>query len=272
MTSVADSEVLEALKCLVVKVAREELLPRQTGGDIHYKADGSVVTEADLAIQSRLAEELRGLLPDIPLLGEEMEASDQLSLLTQAREGLWCLDPLDGTNNFATGLPVYSISIALLRQGVPWLGLVYDPCRGELFSALKGQGAWLNDRPLGVQSFGRPLRRALAVIDFKRLPKDLARDLISQPPTHSWRYLGSGAIEWCWLAAGRCHVYLHGQQKLWDFAAGALVFMETGGVAMTLEGRPLFPATRLSASVVAAADAALFEAWTRALGLRREAD
>jgi len=170
------------------------------------------------------------------------------------------LDPLDGTSNFAAGLPFFSISLALLIERKSVLGVVYDPIRDECFTAERGRGAWLNGVQLRVRPTDLPLRRGLAVVDFKRLGP-LAAKLAARPPYSSQRNLGSVALEWCWLAAGRFQVYLHGKQKLWDYAAGALILSEAGGHAETLQGEPIFSPELQPRSVVAAGDARLFQEW-----------
>jgi myo-inositol-1(or 4)-monophosphatase len=112
------------------------------------------------------------------------------------------------------------------------------------------------------------LRRSIAVVDFKRLPAALAAALVASPPYSSQRYFGSGALEWAWLAAGRFQVYLHGRQKLWDYAAGALILAEAGGLAESLDGGPIYTEALQPRSAVAACDAALFEAWKAWLAAR----
>lgn len=120
---------IEQLKGIVIQAAERELLPRFMSGERREKRDGSVITEADTAMQSRLGAELAAHWPDIPLLGEEMDESSQRSLLQDTAEGLWCVDPLDGTSNFAAGIPFFAVSVALLREGRSQLGVVYDPVR-----------------------------------------------------------------------------------------------------------------------------------------------
>lgn len=251
---------LDDLSALVIAAAREELLPRFAGTERQFKADGSIVTEADFAVQKRLTARLQERYPEFDLLGEEMDAQRQQELLAQNNAGLWCLDPLDGTSNFTAGLPFFAISLALLIDHKPVLGVVYDPIRDECFTAQRGRGAWLNGVRLRVPSVDLPLGRCLAVVDFKRLGA-LAAKLAVRPPYSSQRNLGSVALEWCWLAAGRFHVYLHGKQKLWDYAAGALILSEAGGRAETLQGEPIFSIELQPRSVVAAGDAGLFEEW-----------
>jgi myo-inositol-1(or 4)-monophosphatase len=260
---------LDDLIPLVKTVAREEILPRFNHTEARLKADGSVVTEADLAVQQRLAGALRDRYPRFGLLGEEMDEPQQRAVLAGSGQGLWCLDPVDGTSNFAAGLPLFCISLGLVVGGEPALGIVYDPIRDECFSAERGRGAWLNGVKLHCKPFNRPLRRCLALVDFKRLGQNLATELVLRPPYSSHRYLGSGALEWGWLAAGRFQVYLHGRQKPWDYAAGALILAEAGGFAETLGGEPIFAAGLTSRSVVAAVDGELFESWQAAIAERQ---
>ena len=131
---------LATLKQLITTIAREELLPRFADVQRSTKADGSFVTEADLAVQERITNILKQHYPQTPLLGEEMTADEQSELLANS-DSLWCLDPLDGTSNFAVGTPYYAISLALIERGVPTLGIVYDPNRDECFVvfAVRGQ-------------------------------------------------------------------------------------------------------------------------------------
>ncbi len=225
------------LCALLRQVGHDEILPRYRRVGAEAKADGSLVTEADLAVQRRIEEALQRLEPKIPLLAEEMTSEAQERLLNEASAGFWCLDPLDGTTNFAAGFPFFAISLALIRQGEPILGAVYDPLREECFSAVRGGGCWLNDASLCLASAPIPLAEALAVVDFKRLEAGIGRRLVDRPPFRSLRSLGSVALEWCWLAAGRFHVYLHGGQRLWDTAAGSLILSVAGGGGLILDHR-----------------------------------
>ncbi len=254
--------VLNFVQNLVREISRAELLPRFGDTDRHTKRDGSIVTEADLVMQDRLRDALQRYRPDIGFFGEEMAEDEHRQLLAGGVEPLWCLDPLDGTSNFANGLPFFSVSLALLINGSAALGVVYDPLRDECFSALRGAGAWLNGDPVQVQPRPPSLARCIAAVDFKRLEKRLAATLASRPPYASQRNIGSSALEWCWLAHGRFQLYLHGGQKIWDYAAGNLVLAEAGGQAATLEGESVLAMTAAPRSVVAGADAGLFRLWS----------
>ncbi len=260
---------LADLRCLVRDAARAELIPRFADVARHVKTDGSLVTEADHAMQQRMQRELGARWPAYAFLGEEMTGDEQERLMQDAVRGLWCLDPLDGTSNFAAGIPFFAVSLALLVDGRPVLGLVYDPVRDECFMARRNEGAFLNDAALGTPGLQpAEMKRAIACVDFKRLEKPLAGHLGAQPPYGSQRNFGSSSLEWCWLADGRFHLYLHGGQKLWDYAAGWLILSEVGGYSATLDGEEVFALGLSPRSVVAARDSRLFsswQAWLRAL-------
>ena len=251
---------LDQLKQIIISAARDELLPRFADVRRNTKMDGSFVTEADLAVQARITQALQQHYPDTALLGEEMTADEQAELLNNS-ESLWCLDPLDGTSNFAVGTPYYAISLALIEHGVATLGIVYDPNRDECFVGIRGQGATLNDETLTVKTVDLPLSQCTALIDFKRLPSRLAMELVAQRPYASQRSYGSVALDWCWMAASRFHVYLHGASNIWDYAAGLLIFNEAGGYCSTLEGDEIYVNELSKRSSVGALDQATFEQW-----------
>ncbi|HJV94758.1 MAG TPA: inositol monophosphatase family protein, partial [Albitalea sp.] len=254
---------LETLRDIVRTAAREELMARFAEVARHIKHDGSVVTEADVAMQHRLKADLAHRWPEYDFLGEEMAGHEHERLTATTSKGLWCVDPLDGTSNYATGIPFFAVSLALLVDGRPEIGLVYDPVRDECFMARRGQGARLNDIALGVHEPPPPevLRRCIAAVDFKRLAPALAARLGARPPYGSQRNFGASSLEWCWLADGRFHLYLHGGQKLWDYTGGHLVLTEAGGRACTLEGEEVFTHSLKPRSVVAAVTPALFSDW-----------
>jgi len=259
---------LESLHRLLKEAAQAALLPAFLHSQSSEKADGSLLTAADIAMQQRVQSALQTLYAEIPLLGEESPPAEQQALLDSA-ERLWILDPLDGTRNFAAGFPFFAVSLALLEAGEVRLGMIYDPVRDECFYAAKNQGAWCNGQALGKATVHIPLAKSLALIDFKRLPPALAQRLSSTPPYASQRSLGSVALDWCWLAAGRVHLYLHGAQKLWDYAAASLILSEAGGSALTLAGDAVLQPSLAPRSVAAALDAELFQQWRDWLDIPR---
>jgi len=253
---------VETLRSIIATVAADEALPRFRASRAEYKLDGSVITATDRRMQERMRGELQRRWPEYGFLGEEMSVSEQRVALADSDAGLWCLDPLDGTSNFASGLPFFAVSLALLVGGRPRIGLVYDPVHQECFTARHGEGAYLNGERLLARSEVE-LRRCIACVDFKRLPGPLAGQLASAFPYMSQRNIGASALDWCWVAAGRFQVYIHGGQKLWDYAAGGLVLNEAGGWARTLEGEEVYAGGLETRSVVAAVTPGLFQAWKR---------
>ena len=259
-----DESELQTLQAIVASAAATELMPRFQHVVARTKADGSLVTEADLRMQAVIEVELRRHWPDTRLLGEEMSEAEQADLLSDSGPGMWILDPLDGTSNFLAGIPFFGVSLALCDARGLRAGVVFDPLRGESFAAIRGQGAWLNAQPLRVPAAPDSLAHSMAMVDFKRLPRDLAGALAGRAPYRSQRSFGSVVLDWCWLAAGRLHLYLHGGQKLWDYAAGSLIFSEAGGAGgLYLDYAGARP-ERLSLRpriAMAAADPALFGRW-----------
>jgi myo-inositol-1(or 4)-monophosphatase len=223
------------------------------------KADGSLVTQTDMLMQSAIGELLVTLVPGPALLGEEMTKERQRALLEES-PSCWVLDPIDGTSNFSADIPFYCISLALVEGGVTRYGLVYDPCRDECFWAVRGEGAWLNGVRL-TQAAPLPLARCIGLIDMKRLNKGLGQALLDASPVHSMRNLGAIALEWCWLAAGRGQVYLHGKQQLWDYAAAQLILHEAGGRALDLEGHSPEPLTLAPRGMIGASSPELLGEW-----------
>ncbi len=255
---------LKKLEHIIRQVAKEEILPRFNKSSYSIKNDGSLLTEADLAADQRIQQSLLAYCPDIAFLSEEMELEQQKQLLESANQ-LWCLDPLDGTSNFAAGLPLFATSLALIQNKEVVIGITYDPLRDEMFSAIKGQGAFLNGKKLHCKASGFSLNKAVAIVDLKRLKPALAQQLMLNAPYKSQRNIGACVLEWAWMAANRGHAYLHGGMKLWDLAAGTLILSEAGGYACTLEGESVFRASMTPRSVIISPDQQLFSEWVKYL-------
>jgi len=220
------------------------------------KADGSVVTETDLACQAFIQNKLDDLDQSIAFLGEEMTETEQLACLRHSDGRYWCLDPLDGTSNFMAHFPGFAISLALVENGIVQLACIHDPVRSETFTAIRGCGAHLNGCPASA-SCEDQIQQAVGFIDFKRLETNIAISMTTKPCHRSQRNIGSCALEWAWLAAGRGQFIIHGGEKLWDFAAGSLIAEEAGCVVSNFDNEPLFPCESLSSPVLAACKPAI---------------
>ncbi len=259
----------EQIAPLVRDAARRVLMPSFGRCTHERKADGSLVTQADLAMEEAMERALRAERPEIAFVSEEMEEAARTEALCDREAPYWCLDPLDGTTNFTSGFPLYAVSLALVLECRVVMGIVYDPVRDELFRADRGRGAWVNRVRLGLETgYARDDTR-IAIVDLKRLPLHLRHRLIEDAPYASQRNLGVCALEWAWIAAGRASVYLHGAQKIWDHAAGSLLLEEAGGHSITLEGEPVFDGSGQARSVCAALDGEIFHRWRRWLGIQQ---
>lgn len=243
---------LQALTSILQRAGEEIILPGfHSSIQTSQKADGSIVTEIDLACQRFIEAELKRLDDSIAFLGEEMSEAEQLQCLKSSHGQYWCLDPLDGTTNFVASFPGFAISLALIESGLPLMACIYDPVRQETFSAERHAGASLNGQPIQCSS-QQSLNEAVGYIDFKRLERDRAIPMACDRLYRSQRNIGSCALEWAWLAAGRGHFIVHGGEKIWDFAAGSLIVQEAGGYAGDFSGQGLFPCHTLSSPILAA--------------------
>ena len=253
-------EDLNSIEEIIRKSAEVSLNTYFAMSTANFKADGSIVTEADIAMQSAMTSALQARYPDVLMLGEEISEQEQLDVIESGQD-YWCLDPLDGTNNYHHTLPLFSVSLALISRGSTVLAIVYDPMRREFFSAFKGHGLWINgtraSRPVQPDS----MSQSIAFVDFKRLQLDLKRHLIEHTPYKSQRNIGTCALEWAWLAAGRVQLILHGSEKFWDYAGGCFLNSEAGGMSLTLDGEPVFSGCLSPRSVVAASNPQLFAQW-----------
>jgi myo-inositol-1(or 4)-monophosphatase len=252
------NQVLEAVKT----VARDEVMPCYQKVAHERKSDGSIFTQADIATQAALKISLKKIL-DCPVLGEEMTEAEQKQIWQNNHAALWCVDPIDGTTNFAIGIPYFAISVALMKNHQTVLGVIYDPVADEIFSAEKGKGAFLNGVELPIKEWVPTLSEAVAEIDLKRLDEKLAAALAVHPPYSSARNFGASTLDWCYVAAGRFDLYLHGGQKLWDYAAGALILEEAGGFMRTIDNADFHSGDVWTRSVVAALHKTVFDDWQK---------
>jgi myo-inositol-1(or 4)-monophosphatase len=240
-------------------VAMQEILPRYRSVDARHKDDGSIVTEADLAAQDALVRRLRAV-DDVEVIGEEMAAREQQAIFERGGR-FWCVDPLDGSKNFSEGIPYFAVSVALMDGSDPVFGTVYDPIADEAFFAVRGAGAWLNHRPLVLPATAPPLAEATAEVSLRRDMSALRTALKHRKPYRKRLTSGSSALSWCHLAAARIDVMLHSGQKMWDYAAGALILGEAGGCLCALEQDDFWAAPVWRRSVIAARARPLLDEW-----------
>ncbi len=254
-------ELCAAVTQVVREVAAQVVMPRYLQVVREHKADGTIFTEVDIAAQRALVERLQRLRPQAVIGEEEMGEAEQRRLWDAGGDGLWVVDPIDGTTNFVAGLPFFAISVAYFIEGRAVVGVVYDPATREMFAASRGGGVTMNGLKLPLRPPAASLAECVAGVDFKRIPKKLGDDLATRPPYYSQRNFGCSTLEWAYVAAGRLDLLLHGGQKLWDYAAGRLILEEAGGRMCTLRQDDFDADDLWKRSVIAAVDSRLFSDW-----------
>ena len=206
------------------------------------KGSRDLVTEADVASQNVIREVLLGNFPDHDFLGEEDGALAADVITAPPFEYRWIVDPLDGTANYVHHLPAFAVTIALERSGEIVLGVIFDPISGELFSAVRGQGAFLARKRLQTSGCTSPEQAMVAVSFAPNVPRgsvEISRFVEALHSCQSVRRLGSAALNLAYLAAGRLDSYWATSVKIWDVAAGLLIVQEAGGTATAIDGSPL---------------------------------
>jgi myo-inositol-1(or 4)-monophosphatase len=203
---------------------------------VSRKGRANITTDADLAAEQIIVERISRAFPDHAILAEESGNTGA------GAEFQWVVDPLDGTFNYSLGIPLFAVSIALVRHGKPLAGVVFDPANDELFAAGTGRGATLNGEPIAVES-GRTFREAVIGYDLGyhdgRARRAIETEMLLWGHVQLFRCLGSAALGCAYAAAGRFDVYFHHFVSPWDFAAGWLLITEAGGIAVELGRTPL---------------------------------
>nr|WP_307338963.1 inositol monophosphatase family protein [Caldalkalibacillus uzonensis] len=208
---------------------------------VEYKTSvADLVTEKDREIESFFVSRISRAYPAHHILGEEGINKQKLS---DPKQGwVWIIDPIDGTTNFVHQKQNFCISVALYEQGEPRLGFIYDPIAGELFHALAGQGAFMNEEPLPRLTETRVEEAVIGInslwltpnkhFDFKPI-QALVREV------RGTRSVGAAALEMAYVACGRLDAYLSLRLSPWDFAAGLVIAQEVGAVTSTVHNQPV---------------------------------
>lgn len=211
------------------------------GRDIRIEKKGTIdlVTEIDLQIERAFRETIANRFPDHVVLGEEFEEAGQRESIPHF---CWLFDPIDGTTNYAHGLPIFCSSLALEIDGEPAAAAVYDPNRRELFTAERSQGARLNGEPIRVSGSAALIDSLLVTGFHYNVHKDpgelvgLFAEMLKR--ARAVRRLGSAAIDLCYVACGRLDGFWEKKLQPWDVAAGALIVAEAGGRVTAMSGAP----------------------------------
>ena len=229
-------------RSVAVEAARRagSLLRAEAGKrrEISFKgAPTNLVTEMDRRAEAGIIDAIRAEFPAHAILSEERGSVGGPS------SHRWIVDPLDGTTNYAHGIPVFCVSIALEVEGQTCLGVAYDPNLDECFVAERGNGAWLNGERLSVSEMAT-LNESLLATGFPYSIREISRNNLAEFEAFSLRCqgvrrMGSAVLYFCYVAAGRLDGYWELRLGPWDAAAGALMVEEAGGRVTNLEGGPL---------------------------------
>ncbi len=211
------------------EVLRERYSRREK---IVIKKDRSFLTETDKISESKILSIISESFPDHAINAEES------GVIKKESSYLWLVDPLDGTTNFATKIPFFSVSIALAKDGKIQLGVVFDPTHKELFSVEAGKGASLNESQIKVSETNN---LSDSMIGYSRPSAAKGRFVETYPKversTRTPKILGSTALHFCYVASGRLDAAITFDQKPWDITAGSLIVEEAGGKVTDLEGK-----------------------------------
>ena len=210
------------------------------GGELQIDKKGAIdlVTRVDLEVERMCRDTIAQRFPDHGMLAEELE-NETASPATRHR---WVFDPVDGTVNYVHGLPIFCACLALEVDGRPEVAAVFDPTRGELFTAERGAGAWLNGRPLRVSGAGTVLD-AMLCTGFPYDVHETVDEVVGLfgafvARARAVRRLGSAALDLCYVAAGRFDGFWEQRLHPWDLSAGSLVVEAAGGRVSRFDGTP----------------------------------
>jgi myo-inositol-1(or 4)-monophosphatase len=235
------THLLQIAKKLAHDAGKLALKYQEKGFKISTKSNHlDLVTEADKACNELIVKKIRQNFPNHTIISEE-EAK-----IEGDGEFKWIIDPIDGTTNFAHGVPIFGISIAIVKNGKPIIGVVEIPGLGETFWAKEGEGAYLNEKRIRVSKTSQ-LDKSLLATGFPydrqspRYAKSMQLFDAFYKPCHGIRRLGAASIDLCYVAAGRYDGYYEYGLKIWDIAAGKIILEEAGGTATNMDGTPLDP-------------------------------
>jgi len=222
-------------------VAAGTVLTKYFNSDLAMRtksASVDLVSDADVNAERAVAAVIRQHFPDHSILGEE-ESSDSIDA-----EHLWIIDPLDGTTNFAHGIPHFAVSIAYYHNGAAQTAVVFNPVRNDWYTAVKGEGAFLNDERIKVCGAKQLNEAVIATGFYYDRGADMEATLASmkrllQKQIHGIRRFGAASLDLAMVAAGQFSAYFEYQLGLWDFGAGRLLVEEAGGKVTTCTGAEL---------------------------------
>jgi len=231
--SILKEIISAAKKCgkVILEADRSDIGIKDKEGKANF------VTSYDCRIQDMIKEELSRILPEAEFLGEEEECK-----IDNSAEYVFIVDPIDGTTNFIKDYHMSCISIGLIKNGKRYLGVIYNPYLDETYTAIQNEGAFLNGKPIHVS--GENIENSIVLFGSSPYNPELAKASFDKAYEFFTKSLdvrrsGSAALDLCAVAAGRAEIFFELLLSPWDFAAGALIVEEAGGIVSTIEGDEL---------------------------------
>lgn len=248
MSETDERDVLRRLAESTARRAGDMALAGRRSGQVQADTKSSptdMVTAFDRASEEMIVSDLTSARPDDAIVGEEGASRPGTSGLE------WHIDPIDGTSNFYFDIPMWAVSVGVVDKDGPLAGAVYAPALGEMWSAARGLGATLNDRPISVRDNNR-LSDAMACTGFSyrthERPEHARRVAAMVTEVRDIRRFGAAAVDLCFVACGRLDVYFEEHLHSWDLIAGQIIASESGAILSDYEGNPVRPAQVLAST------------------------
>ena len=235
-----NNELLEEIKKIVSECGKIIVEADRSSLDIELKeGNNNIVTKYDKLVQNTLRNKLSNLLPESIFIGEENDENVNDYIKDKY---VFIVDPIDGTTNFSRELKMSAISIALLKNNQPIIGVCYNPYVKEMYTAIKGCGAFLNDKRIQVSD--KKLKDGILLSgcapyynELRKKSLDIQNKLALI--ASDYRRFGNAVIELCCIASGKAEVYFELKLMLWDYAAASLIIQEAGGKITTIDGEKI---------------------------------
>ncbi len=230
-----EGKIIDKIKKIVIESGNIIINANHDELNIKNKnGNNNIVTKYDLLIQEKLKKELLELIPNASFIGEE---NDYLNNINS--EYKFIVDPIDGTTNFARNIKLCAISVALLKNEIPIIGVCYNPYTKELYEAEKGNGAFLNGRRIHVSD--KELKNGIVLCGCSPYYDNLREKSLDIQKKFTiiasdFRRFGSAVVELCSIASGKAEVYFELELMPWDYAAASLIVQEAGGIIKTIDG------------------------------------
>lgn len=223
-------EFVPKIKPIVEEVGAFVLSRFRMKNQMDLKPDGSIATEVDVAAEKMLKKELLALIPDAAIYAEESDKQE-------SAEYRWIIDPIDGTKNFACGIPYFCVAVALEHQNQVIAAVTYAPALQECFYAERGHGMWWNDQKVSLdQEYWKKRTAALITRHSHISNTQIRKKLKDKGYSGSFRYYGAAALDLGYIAIGSIDVLISESIYWWDVAGGLLMVEEAGGYTADLDG------------------------------------